>query len=117
MTSINVSDGIVVADFTSIPAGLAAGTGGSVTVTNSGQANVYPTITITAPIRNPTIYNSTTNTIINVEATSNTGDDSLVLDANDYGFYLAPGDNTVYFSAMGGTGTCTLSYYPPVIGV
>lgn len=90
-----------------------------VTLNNAGWANAYPVITITGPVTNPTVGNSTQGTYITIQGTyANT--DTIVVDlgqrlvtvdgnparnllANTSNwFWAAPGNNQFYFT---GTGT------------
>jgi hypothetical protein len=98
------------------------GSSGSTTaVTNSGWATTYPIITVTGPITNPTVGNTTSQNFITVQGTySNT--DSVVIDLSQRlvtvnsvaARNLVTGSSTWYGAAPGTsqfylTGTATLA--------
>jgi Phage tail protein len=107
--------------------GGAAGT----TITNAGWANSYPIITITGPITNPIVGNSTQGTYITIQGTyANT--DTIVVDlgqrlvtwngssarnlvtGGSNWFWAQPGANQFYLSGTGtlaGTTSATVTWY------
>jgi len=101
------------------------------TVTNSGWANTYPIITITGPITNPTVGNTTQGNYITIQGTF-TNTDSLVVDlgqrlvtydgatarnlvsGGSNWFWAAPGSNQFFLTGTGtlaGTTAATVTWY------
>lgn len=102
----------------------------AVTISNTGWATTYPTITITGPVTNPTIGNLTTQQYITVNLSmSNT--DTLVIDlynklvtlngstarnllaGNSQWFGAAPGNSSFYFTGQNilvGTTSASVTY-------
>ena len=107
--------------------GGAAGT----TINNAGWANTYPIITITGPIQNPVVGNSTQGNYITIQGTyANT--DTIVIDlaqrlvtidglsarnlvaGGSNWFWAQPGNNQFYLTGTGtlaGTTSATVSWY------
>lgn len=134
-TTISLPVGGGTAIPTAIPLSLAASSGGSVVINNAGSVASYPTITLTAPLTNPYITNQRTGAFLKINYTLNIGDQSLVIDcqtqtimqgvnnktgiqSSDSTFWdLLSGNNTVAFSAGGGSGTAQVSYYTTYLGI
>lgn len=118
------------------PITFGASSGGTGTATNNGTAEAYPTITLTGPAINPTIYNETTGERIGLTLTLGASD-SVVIDmarrtvlqggsTNRMGaittgssfWALSPGDNLIRFAADSyDTGTANLSFRSAYLGL
>lgn len=64
----------------SFPFSFVLGSDGSIVVTNSGNQETYPTITIFGPIESPTILNDTTGEFVYLQGLSVAAGSSLVID-------------------------------------
>jgi len=120
---------------TAIPISLAPSSGGSITLTNIGSVEAFPTITLTAPLTNPYITNQRTGGFLKISYTLEVGDAPLVINcqsqtitqgintldgilSQDSTFWgLLPGQNTIGFSASAGSGTASLALLPVFLGV
>ena len=120
---------------TPIPISLSPSSGGSIILDNTGGQISYPTITLTGPLTNPYIVNLTTGNFMSLNYTINIGDADIIIDCQaqtifqglsnitgvqtiDSTFWtFIEGNNTIGFSAAGGSGTCTLTFYPTFLGV
>jgi hypothetical protein len=121
--------------YTAIPLSLASSSGGSLVINNIGSANAFPIITLTSVLNTPYIANQTTGGFLRINRTINLGDSNIIINcANQTVFQgvnnitgaqsfdstfwsLVTGNNTIAFSAAGGTGNATISFYPVFLGV
>lgn len=120
---------------TPVPASLGASSGGSATMNNIGSQTTYPTITLSAPLTNPYIINQTTGKFIKLNYTISVGQSDVVIDcqnqqitqgtnditgvqSTDSTFWsIISGNNTIAFSASGGSGNCVVSFTPSFLGI
>lgn len=79
-TSLSVFSGGGGAIPAEIPFSLGVGGSGTVSITNNGNGQAYPTITITGPIQNPSLQNTTTGLTLSISKTLSTSTDTIVLD-------------------------------------
>lgn len=114
----------------------AASTGGTATATNNGTAESFPTVTISGPMTNPIITNSTLNRYVQLNLTINTGE-QVVIDmknktivkdgqsvmqnkvAGSQFWWLNPGDNVLRVQSSSGSdaGTVQVSFRHAYLGV
>lgn len=113
---------------TALPASLAAGTGGQAVLTNSGNLETFPTVRFDGPLTNPTIFNLTLGITLQLTVTllagefitvdmkartitqgTSTNKMNTLASGSDF-FWLKPGENTIKFSALSGSGTAKVSF-------
>ncbi len=119
-----------------LPITSSAGTGGSTIVTNSGTAPAYPTLTLTGPLTNPYIANSTAGKYMQLNYTIPSGQ-TVVIDmynktitlngsssllstkatGSDW-WSIVPGANTITLTtgASGDTGNVVVAFYNAYLG-
>ncbi len=119
-----------------LPIVFTASTGGTATATNNGTAESFPTVTISGPMTNPVISNSTLNRYIQLSLTINTGEQvtidmknkTIVKDgqsviqnkvAGSQFWWLNPGANTLRVQSSSGsdTGTVQVSFRHAYLGI
>lgn len=119
-----------------LPITSSAGTGGSTIVTNAGTAATYPTITLTGPLTNPYIQNSTVGKFMQLNYTIPSGQ-SVVIDmynktitlngssllssktAGSDWWSILPGANTITLTtgSTADTGNAVVAFYSSYLGV
>jgi hypothetical protein len=120
---------------TAIPISLAPSSGGNAVINNIGSTASFPIITLTAPLTNPYVTNIRTGEFLSFNYTISIGDADLIIDcanqtimqgANDKSgiqsydstfWSILSGANTIAFSASGGSGNVTISYFPTFLGI
>lgn len=120
-----------------LPITSSAGVGGTGSVTNSGTAPAYPILTLTGPLTNPYIQNSTVGKFMQLNRTIAAGEvvtidmynktillngsSSLISSKSSTSdwWYIAPGTNTITLStaSTSDTGNVALSFYSAYLGV
>lgn len=119
-----------------LPIILSASSGGTATATNNGTAESFPTVTITGPMTNPIIINSTLNRYIQLNLAINTGE-QVVIDmknktilkdgqsviqnkvAGSQFWWLNPGANLLQVQSSSGSdvGSVQVNYRAAYLGV
>jgi hypothetical protein len=118
-----------------LPIVFSASTGGTATATNNGTTESFPTVTISGPMTNPLVIDSTLNRYVQLNLTINTGE-QVIIDmknktivkggqsvlqnkvAGSQFWWLNPGSNLLRIQSSSGsdTGTVQVSFRHAYLG-